>query len=413
MLALQSLRSSWIQLDLNAHPIRICQNCHLAVSVTPVETGHNAYCPRCNTQLYRGGNSSLSGNLALAITCLALFIPCFGYNYLHINLFGMELYASFPLGIEALLDENYLLLALLVLFCGFIAPLLVCLSVLSAHYALAKRRFKLLDLSLHLIHTLKHWVMVDVFLVSVAIACFKLRDYADIFISPPLYGLLLLQFLTVTLLSRISVRRYWENWQSEASYNFTHKEIHCSHCHLSQPLQSTCVRCKKPVINENYASVQKTWSYLLAAAICFIPANWLSISILMSNGQRLEDTIFSGVVSLINSGMVGIGVIIFVASILVPAIKIIGLGYLLFSIHFKQSTFLRQRMIIYFILKWIGKWSMIDLFVISIMLTLVDRGQVLDFTPGYGAIAFGFVVVFTMLATDSFDPKSIWEHQQN
>ena len=67
-------------------------------------------------------------------------------------------------------------------------------------------------------------------------------------------------------------------------------------------------------------------------------------------------------------------------------------------------------MTIYFVVKWIGKWSMMDLFVISIMMSLVDRGQILDFTPGYGAVAFGIVVVLTMLAADSFDPRFIWEN---
>lgn len=397
--------------DLNALPIRICQHCNLSIAVTPLHKNQSASCPRCNTQLYRGGKASISGNLPLALTCIVLLIPCLAYNYLHINLFGMDINASFSLGVVALAQENYLPLAILVLFCGFIAPLLVCLSVLTVHYALHKKWFFLFDNSLKLIHILKHWVMVDVFLVSIAISCFKLKEYAQIYVSPPLFGLLLLQILTVVLVSRINIQRYWESWHSESLYDFQVKSIHCNQCHLSQPIQARCARCNHTLSANKHVSLQTTWAYLLAAVICFFPANWFSISILMSNGQRLEDTIFSGVISLVNNGMVGIGVIIFVASILVPAIKIIGLGYLLLSAQAKQQRFQRQRMKLYFILKWIGKWSMIDLFVISIMLTLIDRGQVLDFAPGHGAIAFGLVVIFTMLATDSFDPKLIWGQQ--
>jgi paraquat-inducible protein A len=378
--------------------------------VTPIEKGHRAYCPRCNTQLYRGGSASLSGNLALTITCLLLFIPCFGYSYIHITLFGMDIQASFPRSIQTLIDENYLPVAILVLFCGVLAPLIACFSLITAHFALSRRHFTLLNRSLNVVYALKHWVMIDVFLVSIAISCFKLRDNAEIFVSPPLYGLLLLQILSVTLVSRFSVHRYWESWKAETSYQFETKDIHCAHCHLSQPAGTNCVRCHHPLNNDSKMCVQKTWAYLLVAAICLVPANWFPISILITNGQRLEDTIFSGVISLMNSGMTGIAVIIFVASILVPVIKIIGLTYLLLAVQFDVRRFRRQRMVIYFILKWIGKWSMIDLFVISIMLTLVDRDQVLDFTPGHGAVAFGFVVVFTMLATDSFDPKIIWEN---
>jgi paraquat-inducible protein A len=399
---------------LNPLPIRICQHCNLSIAVTPLDKKQSAACPRCNTQLYHGHSASISGNLPLALTCILLLLPCLAYHYLHINLFGVDINASFALGVVALAQENYFPLAILVLFCGLVAPLFVCLSVVAVHYALHKKWFVLFDKSLKLIHILKHWVMVDVFLVSIAISCFKLKEYADIYVSPPLFGLLLLQVLTVVLVSRINIRRYWENWHSESRYNFSIKAIHCNQCHLSQPVQAQCARCNHRLSENQHVSLQTTWAYLLAAVICFFPANWFSISILMSNGQRLEDTIFSGVVSLVNSGMVGIGIIIFVASILVPAIKIIGLAYLLLSVHAKQQRFQRQRMKLYFILKWIGKWSMIDLFVISIMLTLIDRGQVLDFAPGHGAMAFGLVVIFTMLATDSFEPKAIWiQNNQN
>ncbi len=130
---------------------------------------------------------------------------------------------------------------------------------------------------------------------------------------------------------------------------------------------------------------------------------------MITNGQRLEDTIFSGVASLVKNGMWGIALIIFVASIVVPVIKIIGLAYLFMAIKLKRHVHQRQRMMIYRGINWIGKWAVMDLFVISIMLTLVDRGQILDFTPGYGAVAFGMVVVLTMLAAESLDPRLLWD----
>ena len=108
--------------------------------------------------------------------------------------------------------------------------------------------------------------------------------------------------------------------------------------------------------------------------------------------------------------MYGIAAIIFIASIVVPVAKILGLTYILLCIQMKRARYHRQRMIIYFIVKWVGKWSVMDLFVISIMMTLVDRGQILNFTPGYGAVAFGVVVVLTMLAAESLDTRLIWDN---
>ncbi|MDR9828668.1 paraquat-inducible protein A [Vibrio sp. FNV 38] len=394
---------------------RLCQGCDLPVDVVSIQAGTSAYCPRCSNQLYRGGSPSLNGNLAIAVTCLLLFIPSHFFDFISIRLFGVMIPATLPSGVFALFNDGFVMLSVLVFFCSSVAPLLLCSSVISAHLALATRSYRLLKYSLTTIHYLKHWVMIDVFLVSVAISCFKLQDYSDIYIKPGLFGLIALQIFTVLLLSRMSIRRYWEAWKAESTYLFTELELHCHNCHLSQPYnpKHDCLRCQATIHTRKPHSIQKTWAYLIAATIAIFPANLFPISILVSNGQRLEDTILSGVASLVNSDMHLIALIIFVASIVVPVAKILGLGYLLLAIHFKRTVYHRHRMKIYFIVKWIGKWSMMDLFVISIMMTLIDRGQILDFTPGTGAIAFGVVVVLTMLAADSLDPRLIWENYQS
>ncbi|MCG9582613.1 paraquat-inducible protein A [Vibrio tubiashii] len=390
--------------------IRLCDGCELPVDLVTVERGKSAYCPRCNTKLYRGGRPSLSGNLAIALTCLLLFIPSHFFDFISIRLFGVMIPATLPDGVFTLFQEGFVMLSLLVFFCSSIAPLIVCSSVVTAHLALKYHQFKLLKISLALVQHLKPWVMIDVFLVSIAIACFKLQDYSDIIVGPGLIGLLLLQVSTVLLVTRVSVRRYWEVYEPENKYAATEKTLHCHHCHLSQPEGTECKRCHSPIHHRKPRSIQKTWAYLIAASIAIFPANLIPISILLTNGKRLEDTIFSGVAYLVKSGMTGIAIIIFVASIVVPVAKILGLSYLLLAIQFKRKVYHRHRMTIYFIIKWIGRWSMMDLFVISIMMTLVDRGQILDFTPGYGAVAFGIVVVLTMLAAESMDPRLIWDN---
>lgn len=391
--------------------IRLCQGCELPIDLVDVKPGKSAYCPRCGTQLYRGGTPSLSGNLAITLTCLLLFIPAHYFDFLTIRLVGVMIPASLPSGILALVNDGYPALALLVFFCSSLAPLLVLTSMVMTHLALHYHWFSTFRYSLLIIQKLKPWTMIDVFLVSVAISCFKLSDYADIFIGPALYSLVLLQSLTVLLISRVSVQRYWEAWQPESQLQTeTNKQVHCHHCHLSQCASAHCVRCHHRLHARKPLSIQRTWAFILAASVAIIPANLMPISVFITNGQRLEDTIFSGVAALINSGMYGIAAIIFIASIVVPVIKILGLMYLLLAIQFHRSLYHRQRMLIFYVIKWIGKWSVMDLFVISIMLTLIDRGQLLDFTPGYGAIAFGCVVVLTMFAAESLDPRLIWDN---
>ncbi|MGR4990341.1 PqiA/YebS family transporter subunit [Vibrio rotiferianus] len=394
----------------NPDNVRLCQGCELPVDTLLLPRGKHAYCPRCGTQLYRGGSPSLSGNLAIAVTCLLLFIPSHFFDFISIRLVGVMIPATLPAGMITLMDEGFVALSLLILFCSSLAPFIVCSSVVVAHASMKLRWFNGIRISLWLVQHLKHWVMIDVFLVSIAISCFKLQDYSDIFVGPGLIGLVLLQLFTVLLITRISVRRYWEAWQPERAFHFEHKDIHCHECHLSQPEGDKCQRCHHALYHRKPNSIQKTWAYLIAATIAIFPANLIPISILITNGRRLEDTIFSGVAGLVKNGMYGIAVIIFVASIIVPVIKILGLAYILLCIKFKRSVFHKQRMMVYFAVKWIGKWSVMDLFVISIMMTLVDRGQILDFTPGYGAVAFGIVVVLTMLAADSIDPRLIWDN---
>ncbi|MCE7576423.1 paraquat-inducible protein A [Aliivibrio fischeri] len=397
---------------------RRCHGCDLVVEVAKVKKKQNAHCPRCNTQLYRGNRISLNSDLAIAIAALLLFIPSHFFPMVTIKLFGVMIPATLPSGTITLMAEGFPMLGLLILFCSSIVPFLVCGSVVTAHLALRKKWFKTYRLSLSIIQHLKDWMMLDVFLISLAIACFKIQDHADIFIGSGLYGLVLLQFTTSLLLTHVSVRRYWRVWQrkhqqdTEAPIFDPEHSVHCEHCHFTQQKGSHCIRCKRPIHFRKPKSIQKTWAYLIAAAIFIIPANILSISILLTNGKRLEDTIFSGVAGLIRTDMYGIAAIIFIASIIVPVAKILGLGYLLLCVQFKRSAFHRQRMFIYTAVKWIGKWSVMDLFVISIMMTLIDRGQILDFTPGLGAVAFGLVVVFTMLAAESFDSRLIWDNYE-
>ncbi|MCW8330920.1 paraquat-inducible protein A [Photobacterium sp. SDRW27] len=390
---------------------RLCPGCDLPVMPQVTQRGHSAYCPRCNTRLYRGGVSHFSSELAIAMTCLILFIPAHFFPLITIRLFGVMIPATLPSG-TLTLASDFPAVAILILFCSTIAPLLVSLSVVSAQVGLKLKHFRLFRTSLWMIEHLKYWAMFDVFLVSLGISCFKVQDYADIYVGPGLYSLVLLQILMSLLITRISVNRYWEAWKPETDHKTNELEVHCHTCHLTQAHAESCVRCASSLYHRMPYSIQKTWAYLIAAAVFIFPANLFPISIFLNNGKRVEDTIFSGVASLIQSDMAGIAIIIFVASIVVPAAKILGLAFILLTIQFKREVNHLQRMKLYRVIQWIGKWSMMDLFVISLMVALIDRDQILDFTPGPGAIAFGVVVVLTMLSAESLDSRLIWDNYE-
>lgn len=394
-----------------------CISCDLLLHETPPLSGYNSCCPQCGASVEKQAFFSFSGELALSLAALALFFPAQLLVLLSIDLFGVNISTTLISGSSTLMS-SFPFIALLVLFCTTVTPLLFLLSIVSAHVALYFHHAKMLFISTYTISLVKHWVMLDVFLVSLAVSSFKVRELADITVSPALGCLILLQVLMAVLLSRVSVKGYWEKYsQAQTSIKRIDSQnrdlITCRHCELTQDKETQCcIRCGTKLTFRIFQSVQKTWASLLAAVIFLFPANLYPISILISNGKRYEDTIFSGVAALINKGMYGIAIIIFTASIIVPVAKILSLFYILICIQFNVQTGKKERIRLYRFVLWIGKWSVMDLCVIAIMVSLIERGNLLDFTPGSGAIAFGLVVVLTMIATENLDSRLIWDKNE-
>ena len=185
----------------------------------------------------------------------------------------------------------------------------------------------------------------------------------------------------------------------------------CLDCHALNAQHLThCARCGAKVYARRPASLARTWALLITAMVFFIPANVLPIMTVRSLGQGTPDTIMSGVVSLIQLGMWPIALVVFVASILVPTFKLLGLTLLLYSVQRHIPMSAQQRIYMYRFIEWIGRWSMLDIFVIAILVALVRFDSLASVEAGPGAIAFASVVILTMLAAISFDPRLIWDN---
>jgi len=170
-----------------------------------------------------------------------------------------------------------------------------------------------------------------------------------------------------------------------------------------------CPRCGSHVELRIPSSVSHTWAFVLTGFFLLIPANICPITQVVRFGAGSPDTIMSGVISLIRSGMFPIAAIIFIASIVVPIFKLTGLAFLLMCIHFRWKFSPFHCTLVYRFISLIGRWSMLDLFMISILAALVDMGSVSSVIPGPGATAFASVVVVTLFASLSFDPRLIWD----
>jgi paraquat-inducible protein A len=170
-----------------------------------------------------------------------------------------------------------------------------------------------------------------------------------------------------------------------------------------------CRRCGAQVTQRKLHSLQITWIYVAVASVLLIPANVLPIMNLLQFGRGEPDTILSGIVRLVHEGFHAIAFIVFVASFLVPIGKLAALSMLLVSVQQRWLMSAVRRAQLFRLLEFLGRWSMLDVFVTAIMVALVHLGQVVVILPGAGAMMFGASVVFTMLASMSFDPRLIWD----
>ena len=189
----------------------------------------------------------------------------------------------------------------------------------------------------------------------------------------------------------------------------------CTECHELNKQEpdtdeQTCTRCGALVHARRPNSLTRTWALLITAAILYIPANLLPIMTVNSLGQGDPSTIMSGVIQLVQHGMFPIAAVVFIASILVPTFKLVGIALLLYSVQRHQPMSDKQRIIMYRFIEWIGRWSMLDIFVIAILVTLVNFGNLASIEANLGAAAFACVVVLTMLAAVTFDPRLIWDN---
>jgi paraquat-inducible protein A len=196
--------------------------------------------------------------------------------------------------------------------------------------------------------------------------------------------------------------------------------VACSTCHLlcrqsGGPYirKMRCPRCGDTLHSRKPNSISRTWALILAAYIFYIPANVFPITTVISFGKAQSDTIMSGVIYFIKTGMWPIALVIFVASILVPFLKLTILTYLVISVQRRSTWRRKERTRLYRMTEAIGRWSMLDIFVVTILVALVHLGSLANIKAGPAAIFFAAVVVITILAAMSFDPRLIWDAEES
>ncbi|MBV5339265.1 MAG: paraquat-inducible protein A [Deltaproteobacteria bacterium] len=176
-----------------------------------------------------------------------------------------------------------------------------------------------------------------------------------------------------------------------------------------ESLPAHCPRCGASLHFRKPGSLSRCWALLIAAYILYIPANLLTIMETGSLFKYRKDTIVSGVVELWKTGFWVIAIIVFIASVTIPLFKLISITLLLVSVQRRSTWLPRQRTSLYRLVELVGRWSMLDIYVVALLASLVQFGSIATVKAGPGAVAFGAVVVLTMLASMQFDPRLIWD----
>ncbi|WP_413738687.1 membrane integrity lipid transport subunit YebS [Sodalis sp. RH21] len=389
-----------------------CAQCDALFILPALRQNQDAFCPRCRARIAKGNEWTINQLAAVATTMLLLMPFAYADPLISVRLLGASISANLLHGIWQMALQGDPITASMVAFCTIGAP---CTLVFSLLYLFFGERWGMnLRPVLLMLDRLKEWVMLDIYLIGMAVAAIKVKDYAAVSTGMALPAFIALTLLSILTMTHLNIEQLWERFYPQPEklpYRTNTAALRvCLACNYTAigDERGRCPRCHVPLRQRRRHSLQKSWAALIAAIVLLIPANILPISIIYINGARNESTILSGIGSLAADN-IPVAAVVFIASILVPFIKVVVLLTLLISIHFNVRQGLKTRIRLLRFVTWIGRWSMLDLFVISVTMSLVDRDQLLAFTMGPAAFFFGAAVILTILAVEWLDSRLIWD----
>jgi len=188
--------------------------------------------------------------------------------------------------------------------------------------------------------------------------------------------------------------------------------VACTRCTRVWPAGTKhCGRCGKPIVARDAKSLQRVWALLLMGMMCYIPANAYPMLQTRTLVTVQEDTIVGGAIELVHHGAIGIAIIILIASVVIPLAKFMAIAFLAISVARPSRVSNYQRQRLYEVVDYIGRWSMIDIFVVAILSSLVQLNTIAAVQPGRASLFFALSVIFTMLSAQAFDSRMIWDAQ--
>jgi paraquat-inducible protein A len=407
---------SAIDRPLTQPQLRECPSCGLFQTVPSLAPGMTARCVRCPTTLRRTSSHRLDHIIALTVAAFTLLVVMCTTNLMSVETSGIKRTANLFSGPEELVRQDMAALGAVVVFVTVLAPLVRLAGTLyvliRVHERIPPRHLRRV---FAIAERLRPWSMIEVFVFGVFVAYVKLGDLVTIGLLTGVYALLALTFVLVWMDSALDREAVWERLDHRNLTGGSHDlegAVGCETCGLVSVPESEgapCPRCESALHERKPNSVARTWALVIAAAIFYIPANYYPVLSVVQLGAGQPSTILGGVEELVRAGQYPLALLVFFASIAVPVLKLVGLSIMLITIQTGRAGWLRDRVRLYHIVRFIGRWSMIDIFMESLLGALVAFGSVITIEPGVGALAFCAVVILTMFAAETFDPRLMWD----
>ncbi|GAA5235941.1 PqiA/YebS family transporter subunit [Verticiella sediminum] len=404
-------------------PLIACEMCGAIYRRHALAHGEKALCRRCDTVLWRYSRLDAHAWLALTVAGLLVYGIANAFPIASLAVQGVTRQATLADAIAITWQHGYPTVAVMAGLTALALPLLQILALLWVLGPLAAGRLAPgFPAVMRLLGLLRPWCMVPVFLLGVLVAVVKLVALARL---EPGAGLLGFAGLTVfsTLLSRLSPHQLWR-MAERAGVIPVHDPVPApgtalGPCHVCGQVQALplhdpealhrCVRCDAHVHLRKPDTMSRTWALVLTAGLLYIPANVLPVMQITTLFGTSNHTILGGVIDLWRTGSWDLAVIVFIASVAVPITKLLSLAVLLISVQRAARGSLPQRTRLYRLVELIGQWSMLDIYVVVLLGALARFQGLMQISAGPGATAFGLVVVLTMLAAMSFDPRRTWD----
>lgn len=413
---------------------RECPDCGLLSSLPEMQPGLVAECPRCGKTLWRMLRSPFSFPIACGLAATLFYAFALAAPFLEISAYGRFQLARLETGPDALMSQGFVTLGMLVMAVTAILPGLK-LGILLVTLIGLETGFVPPRLSVALFRwyaRITPWSMIDVYLLGFLVAYTRLVAIAHVDLDTSLYALIGLMISMAAADGALDHEAVWRALEraelaSDMRYIRRHPEaagpspsalearhpnvIGCHTCHLVNHAEpgEPCLRCHVPLHPRKRNVISRSWALVIAAICLYLPANIYPVMAITQLASTQNFTIFGGIKELVDYGLWPLAALVFLASITIPLAKLVTLGYLLIQTQRGRATQLNFRTRAFRVIDFIGRWSMIDIFMISILVALVRFEQFAHINALVGAPCFAAVVVLTMFAVITFDPRLMWD----